>query len=777
MGNEEERIPDELGEEVLSGIRLSSNVSVQTGEEFLLEFIQDRACSRRVSNVSDRDNQLGQSKKGRFSFSLNLQVGYEDLTGILGLRRMDSKVSYEYASDFAPRKGYPVEIDKSAYSDRISRYHKEIHFGGKDSGDSFNVMNFYRPNPHIPAAPTPLPHFAWESLHGFPPYSSGVSDKPGTKMKCLCSFGGKILPRPSNGKLRYVDGETRIINIRRSLAWLDLVKKTSEIFNQPHTIKYQLLGEDLDALISVSFDEDLQNMMEYYGLERVDAQRLRIFLASVTFQPHFPSNEVKTIGMLPIFRRGFYWDLNLVFRSSDSNSGINFKAVLRSLLQMFETIPFVGDNKAGLIGILAEDAVAAEDENAGVSSVKERKSSNFNPSLPLYSDLPVKTDALLSEVRMVTGNDDYCSSSTDAFQKLKPSSKMVVSSSEESSSSCRTIDDVEASGTIVVDMPVVHSGRMRDVPSLDQCKRNMGIGDDIDISYYNGIEPNPKGVVDTSNLFDVVSRERNELNKVLGELGICRDKRLNSIVGKVETEVVDDAINVVAPLKKQKQESGKESRASSKGVNLNAVEKEALELAKRDPIRLDNQIQSSISQVAAAEHAEHDAEKASLIEQLKEKTLLCEKLQKEKAVWSEQLEHEKTLQKKQFEKESAALKEELKAYDDVKLSFAGKYSEIIFPDEDAYPVAGRPSEQTPAPPVADDTTKEEVVRLKGKVSEMEKALSRARDSINRTHQVYNKLEYERCLHKSNFDNTFKELFEPQCRYGKIKIERDEVLRK
>ncbi|KAF6166357.1 hypothetical protein GIB67_034908 [Kingdonia uniflora] len=96
---------------------------------------------------------------------------------------------------------------------------------------------------------------------------------------------------------------------------------------------------------------------------------------------------------------------------------------------------------------------------------------------------------------------------------------------------------------------------------------------------------------------------------------------------QVETEVVDAAVNVAPPLKKQKQESGKDSRASSKGVNLKAVEQEALELAKRDPIRLDTQIQSSISQlsvawrsgvevlkVAATERAEHDAEKASLTE-------------------------------------------------------------------------------------------------------------------------------------------------------------------
>ncbi|KAF6155443.1 hypothetical protein GIB67_019969 [Kingdonia uniflora] len=91
---------------------------------------------------------------------------------------------------------------------------------------------------------------------------------------------------------------------------------------------------------------------------------------------------------------------------------------------------------------------------------------------------------------------------------------------------------------------------------------------------------------------------------------------------------------------------------------------------------------AKVLKVAAADRAEYEAEKASLADQLKERT----------ALW--------------------------------------KYSEIIFPGDDASPVA----EQSLAPPVADNMTKEEVVRLRGKVSEMEKALSRARDSINRTQQ-------------------------------------------
>lgn len=103
------------------------------------------------------------------------------------------------------------------------------------------------------------------------------------KVKFMCSFGGKILPRPSDGKLRYVGGETRLISITRNFSWNELVQKTLTIYSQPHIIKYQLPDEDLDALISLSCDEDFQNMMEEYcSLEKANGSvRLRIFLVSL----------------------------------------------------------------------------------------------------------------------------------------------------------------------------------------------------------------------------------------------------------------------------------------------------------------------------------------------------------------------------------------------------------------------------------------------------------------------------------------------------------------
>ncbi|KZV34854.1 hypothetical protein F511_00756 [Dorcoceras hygrometricum] len=121
-------------------------------------------------------------------------------------------------------------------------------------------------------------HLAYEDLIGHRTSDGSLSGK----VKFLCSFGGRIFPRPNDGKLRYVGGETKIISIRKNITYIELMRKTSGICNQAHTIKYQLPGEDLDALISVSSDEDLHHMIEeYHDLER-SSQRLRIFLVSLS---------------------------------------------------------------------------------------------------------------------------------------------------------------------------------------------------------------------------------------------------------------------------------------------------------------------------------------------------------------------------------------------------------------------------------------------------------------------------------------------------------------
>ncbi|XP_059660089.1 protein PAL OF QUIRKY [Cornus florida] len=107
------------------------------------------------------------------------------------------------------------------------------------------------------------------------------------RVRFMCSFGGKILPRPHDNQLRYVGGDTRIVAVHRHTTFSSLLNKLSKLSGTTAnlTVKYQLPNEDLDSLISVTTDEDVDNMMEEY--ERVSQNnihsktaRLRLFLFS-----------------------------------------------------------------------------------------------------------------------------------------------------------------------------------------------------------------------------------------------------------------------------------------------------------------------------------------------------------------------------------------------------------------------------------------------------------------------------------------------------------------
>ncbi|XP_073141425.1 uncharacterized protein [Henckelia pumila] len=249
---------------------VNNNVPSQRGE-FSIEFPQGSATARVVTAV-DGD---GTNNEKRVGVS-DGQIFYEDLARVLGLTRMNSECGSDLM-EFASAQGPITEIENIAYVNKEStRYkdnlacgHKPRKFGSEvSSNQAFSV-------PSIPVLS--------ESESSKYLYSSGLGASEGShsgKMKFLCSFGGKILPRPSDGKLRFVGGETRIISIPKNLSWEELSNKTGRIFNLPHSIKYQLPGEDLDALISVSSDEDMHNMIEeYYGSENPEgSQRPRIFL-------------------------------------------------------------------------------------------------------------------------------------------------------------------------------------------------------------------------------------------------------------------------------------------------------------------------------------------------------------------------------------------------------------------------------------------------------------------------------------------------------------------
>ncbi|KAL5704734.1 hypothetical protein ACHQM5_023120 [Ranunculus cassubicifolius] len=114
------------------------------------------------------------------------------------------------------------------------------------------------------------------------------------RVKFMCSYGGKITPRPHDNQLTYIGGDTKILAVDRIIKFPDLMNKLQSFCDSEIVFKYQLPGEDLDALISVTNEEDLEHMMaEYDRVHRLSPKppRLRLFLFQQKNRRNCESNE------------------------------------------------------------------------------------------------------------------------------------------------------------------------------------------------------------------------------------------------------------------------------------------------------------------------------------------------------------------------------------------------------------------------------------------------------------------------------------------------------
>ncbi|KAL3640751.1 hypothetical protein CASFOL_015719 [Castilleja foliolosa] len=115
------------------------------------------------------------------------------------------------------------------------------------------------------ASPSPRSRPAaaeWDdNINNLPPVPGAAA-----KLRLMCSYGGHIIPRPHDKSLSYIGGDTRIVVADRRSSLSELHSRLSQtLLNGRHfTLKYQLPAEDLDSLISLSTDEDLDNMIEEY---------------------------------------------------------------------------------------------------------------------------------------------------------------------------------------------------------------------------------------------------------------------------------------------------------------------------------------------------------------------------------------------------------------------------------------------------------------------------------------------------------------------------------
>lgn len=195
-----------------------------------------------------------------------------------------------------------------------------------DSGDS---------SPHSAAATDDTHHDASDpsaaataaagvtaTVHAPPP--------PPPKVRLMVSYGGRIQPRPHDNQLAYVNGETKILSLERPLRFADFAARLAALVGNPgdFCVKYQLPGEDLDALVSVTNDEDLEHLVLEYdrlhllrpappssgsGSSRGGSNlRLRVFLFPVQAPPPPPPQPSGLLDPKPEQRHWFVEALNTV---------------------------------------------------------------------------------------------------------------------------------------------------------------------------------------------------------------------------------------------------------------------------------------------------------------------------------------------------------------------------------------------------------------------------------------------------------------------------------
>ncbi|KAK3020132.1 hypothetical protein RJ639_004600 [Escallonia herrerae] len=122
-----------------------------------------------------------------------------------------------------------------------------------------------------------------------------------TTIKFLCSYGGKILPRYPDGKLRYHGGDTRLLAVDRSISFSELMVKLGELCGSSSvTLRCQLPTEDLDALVSITSDEDLANLIEEYerAASSPSSLKIRAFLALPKKSSPAPSSASSSTSTL-----------------------------------------------------------------------------------------------------------------------------------------------------------------------------------------------------------------------------------------------------------------------------------------------------------------------------------------------------------------------------------------------------------------------------------------------------------------------------------------------
>ncbi|KAI3720068.1 hypothetical protein L6452_20978 [Arctium lappa] len=254
-----------------------------------------------------------------------------------------------------------------------------------------------------------------------------------TKLRLMCSYGGHIVPRPHDKSLCYVGGDTRIVVVDRHTTLSDLTQRLAKtLFRSPtsstpsttasFTLKYQLPSEDLDSLISVTTDEDLENMIDEY--ERLNSSsdvskssRLRLFL--------FPSKpeSVSSIGsLLESSTKSEDWFLNAL---NGTASGFSDTSSVNCLLGLEEDVSISEKkdlNNKSVIGKNLRGNHSVQDVQSVPDSPMLETSSSFGSasSSPSLANLPPIRVNVDDQQKVGGGIEEQFSQMSVRQQQIKP---------------------------------------------------------------------------------------------------------------------------------------------------------------------------------------------------------------------------------------------------------------------------------------------------------------------------------------------------------------------
>lgn len=256
---------------------------------------------------------------------------------------------------------------------------------------SSNIIQQNYPD-SVESLSSPPPPPAARSRIGEPMNDEHLPTLPGAKLRLMCSYGGHIMPRPHDKSLCYVGGDTRIVMVDRSSSLKDLCSHLSRtILNgRPFTLKYQLPNEELDNLITVTTDEDLDNMIEEYdrlsSTTTKPSSRLRVFL--------FFTKPESTLSMGSLLddAKSETWFVDALNNSGMLSRGVSDSAAGDSFLNLDDSVLACGSsNNLDAQSVVAESLNLLEQNNNNNNNKVKNVSdvvlhSNSTPGSPMLEN-------------------------------------------------------------------------------------------------------------------------------------------------------------------------------------------------------------------------------------------------------------------------------------------------------------------------------------------------------------------------------------------------------